>query len=187
MYSQQIECIKQKLIKSNCLLAKIRHFVPQKLLQQLYYAHIQPFINYGNLIWSVAAPTYLTELSKVVNKSVRIISFSGPKDSTALLYKSLKILSVEQTIKLAMGKLIWKLKNMFLPETTCEVFVSHRVSCNQRSENKYILPFRSSLIGKRFVTYDGLKIWNAIPEHISKCSFYNVFKKSFQSFLLLEQ
>ena len=41
-YYKQIEHIAQKLNKGNCLLAKLRHYVPNKILKNLYNAHIQP-------------------------------------------------------------------------------------------------------------------------------------------------
>ena len=81
-FNNQTGHIKKKLIKGNCLLAKLQHFVPQKLLLILYNAHIQPFLDYCSLVWSFAPKTYLKDISDVQNKSMRIINFCIPPQAT---------------------------------------------------------------------------------------------------------
>ena len=184
-FNNQTDHIKKKLIKSNCLLAKLPHFVPQKLLLNLYNAHIQPSIDYCSLVWSSAPKTYLKEISDVQNKSMRIINFCKPPQATIPLYKTSKMLPLYSNINFSSGKLVWKYSNNKLPEATKNIFSEHGVLINTRDNNKYIIPHRSTETGKKFITFNGILNWNyKIPQNIIQQKSYTSFKNMYKTHLL---
>ena len=158
-FNKQIDHINQKLIKGNCLLTKLRHFVPRKLLHNLYNAQIQPFLDYCTLVWSTTSKTHFKEISDMQNKSIRIINFCKPYHETALLYTTSNLLPLSSNINFSSGKLIWKYFNNKLPEATTKIFSNHGVLKNIRDNNKYIIPYRKTEIGKQFITYKGILNW----------------------------
>ena len=182
-FSDHISQLNQKLTKGNCLLAKLRHFVPSKILKNLYYAHIQPFLEYGTLVWSMASETNLKTVSSLQNRSIRIIHFKNKDHHVFPLYKEGKVLPLDSLIKLAHGKLLWQAKNGFLPESTVDIYLNHGVLANSRNPDKLILPYRRTDIGKSFFTFKGVKIWNNIPEHLTCCKTIKAFKTSYKEYL----
>ena len=70
-----IEHIALKLTKSNGLIAKLRHFISLDKLKLIYNALIQPHLDYGSLSWSSASDSQLNRLTKLQNKTVKLMSF----------------------------------------------------------------------------------------------------------------
>ena len=68
-----------KLSKTVGILSKVRHFVDNHILVMLYYSLIYPFLTYGVHVWGLTFPSFLTQLSIVQKKAIRILSFSEPK------------------------------------------------------------------------------------------------------------
>ena len=52
-----------KILRSIGVLPKLRHVLPSKALQNLYYSLIHPHLLYGIIIWEYAHKTYLKRLA----------------------------------------------------------------------------------------------------------------------------
>ena len=77
-----------KLSKTVGILSKVRHFVDNHILVMLYYSLIYPFLTYGVHVWGLRTfSSFLTQLSIVQKKAIRIISFSEPKSHLSLCYQ----------------------------------------------------------------------------------------------------
>ena len=120
LFTEHIRHITQKLLKGNSLLAKIRHYLPEKLLKNVYNAHIQPFLDYGSLVWIMASKTHLNDIEKLQDKSIRIISFKKKDIPTSPLYLEKKMLPLKQNTELATAKLFWQFNQKSLPASLME-------------------------------------------------------------------
>ena len=58
----------------------------------LFYALVHSNLNYGILVWGNTFPSYLTKLSKLQNKAIRIVTGKNLNDSANLLYQKVTIL-----------------------------------------------------------------------------------------------
>ena len=56
--------VNTKVAKSIGILAKMRHFVPNDILRNIYNAFISPHINYGIINWGGAYQNSLDPLNK---------------------------------------------------------------------------------------------------------------------------
>ena len=54
--------VTNKLVKGNAILSKIRHFVPENILRNVYYARLQPHIDYGLPIWGFSTKKNMLQL-----------------------------------------------------------------------------------------------------------------------------
>ena len=169
--------ISHKNYKGNCLVAKIRHLVPPELLKSIYNAHIQPFLDYGVLTWSVTSLGNTTELTKLQYKSIRLINFKNKNFPIEPLLASTKILPTLLNINFASCKFIWKLKNKCCPPTIHDVLSNMGVKSNLRNQSKFIIPHTNLEIAKRFVTYEGIKNWNKLPSQVTCQSSLKSFSK----------
>ena len=188
-WDYQIEHITTKLVKGNALLAKLRHFVPEKTMLGVYNALIQPHLDYGILSWSSSAQSHLSKIEKLQNKSVRIISFKKREDLPSPLYKFHSILPLKFTIILNQGKFIWKLLHNQLPFSITEIFENHGVTLTDRDLDKQFLklkiPFQRTNYGLNFIIYSGVKTWNqVIPNNITIINSIIKFKKDLKKHLL---
>ena len=57
-----IDSICKKIKKSIGIFSKLRYFVPLKILVNLYYALIYPFLTYGLIVWGNTYSTTLQPL-----------------------------------------------------------------------------------------------------------------------------
>ena len=59
------------------LIAKLRHFVPQHTLLNIYHALILPYLSYGLIVWRQALKTHLTKILSLQKKVIRFIFFAN--------------------------------------------------------------------------------------------------------------
>ncbi|NQY44078.1 MAG: reverse transcriptase family protein, partial [Legionellales bacterium] len=98
-WETHINHIKSKLIKGNAILAKLRHFMPENIVKNVYNSYIQPHIDYGALTWGGCAQTHIDKLQVMQNNALRLIEFvSDYRDHATPLYVKLKLLKVKDSI-----------------------------------------------------------------------------------------
>ena len=192
-WQYQTQHIYSKLIQGNAILAKLRHYVPEKVMKNLYNALIQPHLDYGALIWGNAAETHLQKIHTSLNKTVRILNFKKSTDDVQQLYEKSKILTLKSNSQFLLGKFIWKLINIKLPESVNDIFINHGAVLSDREQDqvklKIMLPHHQRTnLGLNFVIYSGVKLWNqGIPIDIKKSIKMDHFRTELKSFLLKEQ
>ena len=69
-FKQHIKIIKGKVARSVGILFKLKHFFPQNIMLQLYYALVHPFLSYGIIIWGATYPTYIKRLKFLQNRAI---------------------------------------------------------------------------------------------------------------------
>ena len=84
----------KKLVQTNGILFKLRHYVPQKTCISGYFSFVFPFF-YGSLAWQFTSKTNHsfkpTRLFILQKKCLRTIMFSFNKDHSNPLFKDLKL------------------------------------------------------------------------------------------------
>ena len=98
-FKYHIEEMNKKVSRAIGVLYKLRPFVTSKIVTNVYYAMIYPFLLYGIVVWGNAGKTLLTPLHVMQKKFVRMATYndspptSGPLSHTPLFFK-LKILNI---------------------------------------------------------------------------------------------
>ena len=186
-WEHQIKHIDKKLTIGNALLAKLRHYVPHKLLTNLYNAFIQPHIDYGAITWGNSAGVHIQKLVSSQNKTMRILNFKGKNDPVLPLYMSKNILPVKDNIMYIKGKFMWKLIHKTQPQSIIEMFEKSGATRNERDLTSYKLrlPYQRLEIGLNFIIYSGSKLWNQrIPNEITKINTPKHFNSKLKKFLI---
>ena len=174
-----------KITKGNSILAKIRQYIPETLLRNVYNAHIQPHLDYGALIWGQCAPTHINIIKESQSKAVRIINFKYKDTPANPLFINSKILPLKENLKFLQGKFMWRVVHNFLPESMLDLFVTHE---SKRESNKDInrlnLPIVNTEHGKKIITFSGANYWNkTMPNNITHITTSKLFKIKFKLFL----
>ena len=179
-----IDHISKKLIKSNGLLAKVRHFLPHEKTKAVYNAIIQPHIDYGCLSWSSAAPSNIEKLAKLQRKAIRIINFKTKHDETNTLFKNDGILPLQDCINFNKSKFFWKYIHNKIPESLSRVIKTHKITTIQQDTLKLLLPYHRTSLGTSFLFYSGVKTWNTLPLAIKCSKSIQIFKNAIKKFYL---
>jgi hypothetical protein len=93
-WKDHVHELSKKISRIVGILLKLRHFFPIKILVQLYYSIIYPFLSYDVLIWG---NTYISNIQPLVilqKKAVRIMTFSEYRSHTSPLFKRLNLLKL---------------------------------------------------------------------------------------------
>ena len=93
------------------LLSKIKHYVSFEILKTLYNSLIMPQLLYGILAWG----KNITHLTKLQKKSIRVITCSRYNEHTEPLFKTLKLLKIEDMFTLSALKFYYKHCHRLLP------------------------------------------------------------------------
>ena len=99
-WSYHVDALAAKLTRASGMLAKIRHYVNEKTLLNIYHGIFSSIMTYGSQIWGQFANKHVKRIQKLQNKAIRIINFANFKDSSAPLYQKSKILKLEDQISM---------------------------------------------------------------------------------------
>ena len=71
----QISHVNSKIAQNLGILFKLRHLLNLRMLTNLYYTLIYPYLSFGLMSWGVTYKTRLEKISIIVNKRVRYVFF----------------------------------------------------------------------------------------------------------------
>ena len=89
-----------KLNRACGMLSKARHYVPEKEIISLYYAIFSSHLNYGCQIWGLNAHPQFLKVITLQKRAMRIIKFADFGAHSSPLFKELKVLKIQDSIKL---------------------------------------------------------------------------------------
>ena len=143
----QINCIAKKIKRSIGIISKLRHYVGQKILVNLYYALVYPFLIYGIPAWSNTYPSTIQPLFIIQKKVMRIITFSKFDASSSPLFRNLNIINIIKLRDLAnlhIAIFIFKSHNRLLHFVFDKVFtpvnIIHKYNTRQAWKRTFSLP-----------------------------------------------
>ena len=74
-WKTHIEHVKAKLSKGNGMISRVRYFVNDQCLLNLFYSFIQSHVNYNLINWSSTFPSYIEQIDVKLKAAVTLISF----------------------------------------------------------------------------------------------------------------
>ena len=101
---QHIKIVERKVARSVGILSKLKHFFPQNIMLQLYYALVHPFLSYGIIIWGATYPTYIERLKSLQNRAIRAVARCHYRDEVKLFYNQFRILQIDHLLKYEIAK-----------------------------------------------------------------------------------
>ena len=81
-WKYHIESICHRISKSIGIIAKIRHYVPRRVLLSVYNSLIVPYLTYGICAWGNCALTFQRKIVILQKPALRLIYFSKSKQNT---------------------------------------------------------------------------------------------------------
>ena len=165
-FNEHIKRISGKISKGIGILKKVRYKLQTKTLITLYYAFIYPYLMYCNTVWGNTAKVYTNQLIVLQKRCIRIIHNVGYLDSTYLLFKESKIITVPDLYIYNVCIFMFKHWKDLLPTVFNKMFVKRsNISthlCRTRHSNCYELVYCRTDTHKRSISYTGPFIFNYI-------------------------
>ena len=178
-WKSHIEHVKAKLSRGNGMISKIRYFVNEHCLLNLYYSFIQSHINYNLLNWTSTHPSSIKGIELKVKAAIRLISFKNKYEHTNPLFSKLKILPFMDMIRYKQGNFIWKICNGYIQAPISKIF-----SKNSRNPLRFNIPNPTCTLDKHKIVYSCTKYWNSLPIEMRKSSTINSFNEKHKKHLL---
>ena len=103
-WSKHIELTNNRLNKGNGILPKLRKYVQEETMKNLFNSFLKPHIEYENLVWGGAPKTKIELINRSIKRSIRTMMDMDKFDSVKPFYEYLKILPFKDNMKLLQGK-----------------------------------------------------------------------------------
>ena len=165
-----------KIAKVNGLLFRLNNILPCESLKLLYSALLVPHIVYGIEIWHGALETNRDRIFKLQKKAIRAINSLPYNHHTHDYFKSMNLLKSEDLYKLKLSTCMFKNR---IVGTQSDVHAH-----NTRHQDDLILPRYNRSRSQTSWMYQGICLWNSLPNEIKLIERAGPFKNSMKRMLL---
>lgn len=187
-WNDHIVFIKQKIVKNTGIIYRLSKTMPTQILQSLYNALINPYLEYCNIVWALDRSTALNDLFKCQKKLARIITSSPWRTHTSPLFKKLLILPVHSINDLQLACFVYQCVNNQLPDYFCHMFKKNSDihAYNTRQKDNLHYSNRSLRIRACTVRFAGVTLWNSLNQIVELQLANNVhaFRRVYKNWLL---
>jgi hypothetical protein len=185
-FNEHISHVCAKISKSLFCINRIKNFVNKDALVMLYYAMVHSHLSYCLNIYSSANTTNLQRLRIKQKEALRIICNVGYREHTRPLFKSLKILPLDEMIKYANLKFMHSFVHKTLPLSFHDMWIFNRdrnMNRVLRNANNLFVPAHNFATLTRFPLFSFPRLWNDEEERKFTQS-RNLYCKMLKSALL---
>ena len=159
--------LSKKLSRANGILAKIRHFLPTKILISVYYSIFYSHIIYGCSVWAMTTKINLDIITVLQKKCIRIINFADFNSHTNELYDKNQLLKLDDIIKIEQLKLVFNFKDKKLPKDLLNLFqlnseIHSHITRNVKNEGIHIPQINTSTYGNKSIRFSAPVLWNTL-------------------------
>ena len=186
-WNDQIEYLSSKLARSAGIFSKLRYYLDNSTLLQMYHALFNSHLQYAILCWGSTFATNLNRIQILQNRAIRNMMKAPRYFRLDNYFLNLRILKVHDLYKLEIAKFMHSHYNRTLPDCFSSIFheSGENHTYNLRSSDNIVydtLRCRTAR-GQRSIRFYGPKVWNDIPLS-TKTASKIVFKKQYKTSIL---
>ena len=157
---------------------RLSSFLPICSLRSLYFAFVNPYLLYCNLVWGATYSSHLDPLVKLQKRAIRIINKTSFLSHTNSLFYSNSILKLPDIHKLQLALYVFKLDDL-------SAFTSnHRY--NTRNRNNLVPTFSRLTLTQFSPSFSGIHFWNLLPDEIKRTRTFEIFKNRVKKYLIYQ-
>ena len=150
--------------------------MPEKVLVNIYYSLVYPYLTYCGVVWGFAGTSHTKRLTILQKRIIRIITKQDPWAHTEALFSRTKILRVEDIHKYLTAIYIYKNPSKYSNNLTAHQYSTRHVFL--RAE------FRRPNSIQRSMNHVGPRIWNSLPAELRSIQSLAIFKKTLKKYYL---
>ena len=110
-WTEHINIIAGKIARNLGILARISHLIPFCIRKNLYYTLINPYFDYGNIVWASNYSARLKCLVLLQKRAIRVIARDLYYAHAAGRYRDYNIMNFENMNRYQVGKFMHKFVN----------------------------------------------------------------------------
>lgn len=175
-WNYHIDHIVKKLRSMLSKFKYLRDILDIEQLRILYYALIQPHINYGILAWGGIMNNYLKKLEITQKWLLKVIYKRNYTYPTTTLYEETEILDQRQLFFLSMTINLFKNKEHINT-------ANHNIETRSRANFQPIVPKMKKTIGQRSYSYLSSFVYANIPLNIRNIKSLPLYKRKVKNWL----
>ena len=145
-WQYHIKTLVPKLTRAAGMISKIRHFVPNHTLKNIYYAIFSSIMNYGATIWGQNNNEHINRITKLQDRAIRYINFANYREPPSELYKNSGIIKFKDEIKINNFLYVHDSLNRRLPSCLNNNFNYMHIQDNQHTRNVTLLNSKECLV-----------------------------------------
>ena len=183
-WDNQLNAVSSKISSQIGIISKSRKFLNNHAMKMLYFAFINPYLTYGNVVWGSVQKSKLNKIHTLQKRAVRIISHAPRGSHSRPLMIENKILNIYEINLFNFFKFMHKVYKNEVPNCIQNKFTKNvhkyptrfsesTYNCNRFTvniHNKFSFPYRGPYIWNYLVMIDP-----SIPEtYNSKCLVKNM-------------
>ena len=158
---------------------KLRPYIPQSALLAVYYSLVYSHLVYGIICRGNTTKTNLSELQVKQNRIIKLIcNNSYQRTKLKPLHEKLQALRIKGIYSLEVAKFMVKVHLHKLLKLSNEYLIDfkkcssiHSYSTRNAVSSNFFVQRTSLAKTNQSLRVSGVKIWNALPEHIKKKNF----------------
>ena len=130
-----------KLRRANGAISKLRHYVPRKVLLDVYHAIFVSHMRYACQVWGLCDNTVTHRIQVLQNTALRLITFNEPRTSASPLFSELGLLKFFDLVKVMNILYVQKYLNNDLPTDVLSTLNFEELNHpreTRRNENKLL-------------------------------------------------
>ena len=167
------------------MINKVKHVLPKSTLFTLYSTLVHSHINYGLLIWG--SSPLISKIMKMQKRCIRTINAKSYNCHTEPLFKTCKILKIEDQYKYNVLSFMFLLKNNGVPESFIflrNLYFNQHGRRNTRQYNYATLTGFRTVYTSLLPLHRYPRIWNNIDEETKSVHPLTKFRKNIHAKLL---
>ena len=163
-------------------LSGLRHIVPRKVLELVYFTYILPIFDYACSLWGCTNAN-VAIIQRLQNRAARIITaqFDIINVRGISIVKELGWLTVKDRINYFLGVYMYRCIHGLAPLNLCNAVVmaceTHDRNTRLINSNDVAIPFCRTDIMKKSFIYRASVVWNSLPNDIKMSESLEIFKK----------
>ena len=173
-WSKHINFIKGKNAKAIGIICKARKNLNRETLLVLYYSFVCPYLQYCIEVWGRTSNVYLLPLFRLPKDIIRIISFSKRKAHTYGIFKSLKLLNLDNIYLYKVLIFMYKYNQHLIRGMFLNLFNRNDDfhQYNTRDNSFLREPIIKTELMRKTVRFTGVSLLNIFKQKINfDCSF----------------
>ena len=182
-WKPHIKKIKSKLSSTCWALSRIRPYVNDNVLRNIYFGLIYPHLQYCIVCWG--GSTQAKELFILQKRAIRTIDRKPVTTPSSPIFNKLNLLKLEDIYKLKLGTMMLKIKNKSwqgaLNYKEIQSIHSHKTRLS--TSNNFYIPYVSTKTARFSSYFMGPTFWSTIPNDI-KALPQHLFKSNYTKHLI---
>ena len=148
---------------------KIKNYVSNKQLKEIYYAYFQSYLEYCILVWGNMEERGEGELEKLCRRGRKCLENKNNDNGTE------EIMNMKELYEYKLAILMYKRMKMGLYEESIEVERRENAR-NLREGRQWLVPKIRTEQGRQSIDFRGIRYWVEIPQQIRESISLREFK-----------